>query len=527
MVATRDISSLAIKLSDAGAAEIDFSFLANSPLAVLDPTGHFQPLLATELPSLERGTWVVRPDGTMQTTWTIRPQARWHDGQPVTVQDFIFALAVYRDPALLVPDRRPEEYIDHISAVDDHTFRIDWNQSYLQADQLIFKRLPPLPAHVLGPLYRAGDPQAFQNDPFWTSPAYVGDGPFRLVAWDKGVEQRYAAFDQYFLGRPQLDEIVVKIIPDANAVLGNVLSGAVDFTGAASLSPETAHTADAAPGHAGGQVVHTMGSLRAARFQYDPAVTTQPALADVRVRQAIALGIDRAAIADLVSAGTSLVAETPVAPGHPLYDRVQQAIAHYPYDPARARSLLADAGWGVQGTTLVNLAGQPFTLDITGSRSQDNDTERGALQGYLTQLGMQVTVSAYDLRATDREQIAKFPGLRTGTAIAEDLPSDLNIYTTAQCPTAATRYVGDNGGCWSNAAFDQLYQVATTSLGEAERADATVQALTILTDEVGILGLSHLVQHDWIRAGLVGPGPLAAGQKGGYTWNVQDWHWAT
>lgn len=55
--------------------------------------------------------------------------------------------------------------------------------------------------------------------------------------------------------------------------------------------------------------------------------------------------------------------------------------------------------------------------------------------------------------------------------------------------------------------------------------DATLQALRILTEEVGIMGLSHLVQHNWVRQGLVGPGSLAGGQKGGYTWNIHEWSW--
>ncbi|HZT07063.1 MAG TPA: peptide ABC transporter substrate-binding protein [Chloroflexota bacterium] len=526
MASTRDAASLAIKLENPGASEIDFSLISNSPLAVLDPTGTYRPLLAAELPSQDRGTWTVRPDGTMSTIWRIRQNALWHDGEPVTARDFAFALDVYRDPAIDVPDREPESFMDRIEILDDATFVIHWASPYMAADQLNFKRLPPLPEHVIGRLYVAGDKQGFQNDPFWSSAAYVGDGPFQIVEWEPGVQHRYRAFDRYFLGRPRIDELIVRIIPDENAALAAVLAGDVDFSGAAALSPQGARTAEQEAGRAGGgTVARTMGSLRAARFQYDPSSSQQPALRDVRVRRAIARGIDRAAVADLISAGTSIVAETPIAPGHPLYERVQRVVTKHPYDPSEAAALLADAGWNRQGDALVNASGAPFTLNITGSRSASNDTEKEALAGYLAQLGMQMSVTSYGLRTTDREQIARFPGLRTGTALAEDLPNDLRVFTTPECPTADNRWVGENGGCWSNEDFDRLYLVATTSLSQDERVQATLNALKIMTEDVGILGLSHLVQHNWVRRGLEGPGSIAAGQKGGYTWNVVEWHW--
>jgi peptide/nickel transport system substrate-binding protein len=526
MASTRDTSSLAIKLGDPGASEIDFSLISNSPLAVLEPSGTYRPLLAAELPAQDRGTWTVRPDGTMTTLWKLRPGARWHDGQAVTAADFVFALGVYRDPLIEITDREPETFIDHIEVVDDATFVIHWASTYLGADQLNFKRLPPLPEHVLGRLYASVDRQAFQNDPFWTSVAYVGNGPFQLVEWDRGVQHRYRAFDGYVLGRPQIDELIVRIIPDENAALAGVLAGDVDLSGAAALSPQGARTAEQEASRAGGgSVIRTMGSLRAARFQYDVSSTRQPALRDLRVRRAIAHGIDRIAVADLLSAGTSLVAETPVAPGHPLYEQAQGVIAKHPYDPAQATSLLADAGWTRSGDTLFNASGAGFALNITGSRSASNDTEKEALAGYLSQLGMQMSVSSYGLRTTDREEIARFSGLRTGTALAEDLPRDLRVYTTQECPRSESRWVGENGGCWSNPDFDRLYIMATTSLSANERTGATLNALKVLTEEVGVLGLSHLVQHNWVRKGLAGPGSLAAGQKGGYTWNAAEWHW--
>src|SRR6266545_2209505 len=95
-----EVNFLASKLESANTYAAEISFIVNSPLVALDPRGEARPLLAAELPSRDNGTWSVNPDGTMETVWALRPNARWHDGQPVTVGDFAFALRVYKDESV-------------------------------------------------------------------------------------------------------------------------------------------------------------------------------------------------------------------------------------------------------------------------------------------------------------------------------------------------------------------------------------------------------------------------------------------
>src|SRR5688500_6105996 len=67
-------------------------------LVVANDTNGFQPVLATDNISVERGTWRVNPDGTMETTWKLHPNVKWHDGVPFTAEDMVFSLHVYKDP---------------------------------------------------------------------------------------------------------------------------------------------------------------------------------------------------------------------------------------------------------------------------------------------------------------------------------------------------------------------------------------------------------------------------------------------
>src|SRR5688500_5208431 len=67
-------------------------------LVVANDTGGLTPVLATEVISLDRGTWRLNPDGTMETSWKLHPNVKWHDGTPFTAEDMVFSFQVYKDP---------------------------------------------------------------------------------------------------------------------------------------------------------------------------------------------------------------------------------------------------------------------------------------------------------------------------------------------------------------------------------------------------------------------------------------------
>ncbi len=520
-----ELNNLATKLEGGNTFASEYNFMTNSPFAVLDARGQASPLLATDLPSRDNGNWTVNPDGTMTTTWQIRPNAKWHDGQPVVVDDVIFAYRVATDETIAVRDREPERFIDNIVAQDAKTFVIHWKQPYPWANQLIQRQLEPLPEHIMGSVYAAGDPEAFLNHPFWSSVGYVGTGPFVLSAWEPGSQVVFRAFDDYFMGRPKLDEITFRIISDSNTVVANVLSGAVDATLGITLGQRAGVTVkNQWAGTEAGQVIITPVRFRYVQIQLDPARTQQPALLDVRVRRALAHGIDRETLSAVVTEGTGPPATVPVSPNDPLFPAVDRAVTKYPFDPDRALALLREAGWSRRGDQLVNDAGQPFTLDVRTTAGADNETEMSLIASDLGKLGMQITQTvAAQSRIRDNEYRVTFPGLNT-TAQSIDVPGTLLIAVSEQCATAERRFVGSNRGCWKNAEYDRFYNLAATTLDSNERGQAVINALKILTDDVGILGLTYNSENLAVKKGLVGPGPRWPAQVGN-TWNVHEWRW--
>ncbi len=201
--------------------------LVHQSLIAYDDQANPIPRVARELPALDRGTWRIHDDGTMETVWLLRENARWHDGHPFTADDVVFSWRVFNDPNVPVTSRRVARLISGVEAQDAHTVVMRWRSRYAFADQISGLDLTLLPAHLL-----EGDfdfrREQFAGHPYWRS-QFVGLGPFRLRRWVPGSAVELEAFAGYFLGPPRLDEISVRFLSDDTAAMAAVLAGNVDM----------------------------------------------------------------------------------------------------------------------------------------------------------------------------------------------------------------------------------------------------------------------------------------------------------
>src|SRR6266545_1199961 len=188
--------------------------VVHQPLAANTADGSAQPRLLRELPSIEAGTWKVFDDGSMETIWKLRA-ATWHDGTPFSARDVIFSYQVYRDPDLPNSRQNIVKFIASMEQADPTTVVVRWSEAYPYADRLELRELLILPAYILESTYLEAKQQLL-SQPYFSSNEYVGLGPFRIAAWEPGSHLDLVAFDQFFLGRPRLDRIQVKFIPDMN-----------------------------------------------------------------------------------------------------------------------------------------------------------------------------------------------------------------------------------------------------------------------------------------------------------------------
>jgi ABC-type transport system substrate-binding protein len=209
----------------------ELRLLVNPGLSFTDDTGALRPALAEALPSIQNGLWKLHPDGRMETTWTLRPNARWHDGVPFTTADLAFTTEVGAQvPAFTHPGYAS---IDSVQAVDDRTLVVTWKRPFISADALFSSPTAdgsslPLPRHLIEAALLA-DRTTVPELPFWTE-GYVGLGPFRLRSFTPGSQILLEANPDYVLGRPKLDELEVRIISDTNTRVANILAGELHAT---------------------------------------------------------------------------------------------------------------------------------------------------------------------------------------------------------------------------------------------------------------------------------------------------------
>lgn len=201
--------------------------LTTAGFTLIDAQSQLQPQLTEVVPTLENGLWRVLPDGTMETTWKLKPNLKWHDGTPLTSADFAFTALIDQDRDIPFIRAAPYSAVDTVEAPDPQTVFVRWKRSYIDADRLFTRSYASVVAkHLLEPVY-ASDKTKLVDNAYWTT-AYVGAGPYKVQAFDRsGGPITLQAFDDYALGRPRIDEIEVRPFADAGALQLSVLTGSV------------------------------------------------------------------------------------------------------------------------------------------------------------------------------------------------------------------------------------------------------------------------------------------------------------
>lgn len=491
--------------------------LYNSSLTVIDSTGVVAPQLAEAAPTEDNGGWVVRADGSMETRWSIKPGVTWHDGAPLTTRDLLFTHEVSLDRALTQSIARSAALVDRAEAVDARTIVVHWKQPFIEADR--YFNSMSLPSHILEPTYRA-DKEAFVRHPYMTSD-FVGTGPFRVTHFEPGVSVKLAAFDQYVLGRPQIDEIEVRFLLDLNTLVSNVLAGEVDLTMGRGISTE--------------QGVHAQGLWRDGRADFpekswlrifgqyiDPDPTV---VGDLRFHRAVMHAINRQEMVDTIQYGVISVTDMEIVPSHPYFAQFDARIPKYPYDPQRAVQLLQEAGYtrGADGV-LRNAAGQRLEVEIR--TTGDVDIQRksiAAISNYLRQVGMAMTETIIPTQlAGDRLYRVSFPGLEMLRGpIGESSFLSQSMHST-RIPTPDNRYTGGNYPRYGNPQWDALVDRYSVTIPYGERMQALSDMLYLLADQLPRMPLFFDTQVVLVSNRLVNLDAHKTGQ-GTQGWDAHRW----
>jgi peptide/nickel transport system substrate-binding protein len=496
--------------------------LVHQPLAMNTADGSAQPRLLRELPSIEAGTWKVFDDGSMETIWKLRPVA-WHDGTPFTARDVLFSFQAFRDPDLPNSSQGIVKMMAGMEQVDAMTVAVKWSDTYPYADRIELGELFILPAHIVESTYRESK-QQFLGQPYFYGSEYVGLGPFRVTAWVSGSHLDLAAYDQFFLGRPRLDRIQVRFIPDSNTLIANLKAGAVQSTfGSKKLDRDLLRTLRReweAKGE--GTVMVFPSNYKFAEIQklYNP----QPDdLTDVRVRRALLHAIDRQELAQTAWEDRGLVADSWVNPKFSRYQDVKDAITRYPYDLRRSSALLEEVGWQRGPEGVLQKDGKSFALKI---RDMEGEKQPLIVADFWRVIGV---AGSYEYESPsqlqDRQWRATFSGV-VMYRVGNDLQSTVTKISTSNIPTPGNRWTGSNRGGYSNSEWDEIGSRAVATLDERTRLDLERRLLRIYTTDLPLLPLFFHFEELPVARTLTGVVPYtgtAPNTRTSHTWNVHEW----
>lgn len=356
------------------------------------------PVTGEALPSA--ASWTISEDGRTYT-FTIREDAVWSDGTPITSADAKFTFDAIASDAVQSSRKGVVAQFESVEMIDDKTFAITLkavNCSFFSYNNMNFGLLP---AHKFGT-----DFTDIEGNPFFANPDISG-GPYILVERAADEFLRFEANPTYYLGAPQIPNMLYRIIGDAAVQQQAVQAGEVDF---ALLLAEELSQMPAGDNYtihvnsSGLQLVMmlNMGDPENPVNAYDEEGNlveqgAHPILGDVRVRRAIALGYDKSSIMEAVNSTERAVNFIPPA----LAWAYNSELEPYAYDPEAAIALLEEAGWvDSDGDGIREKDGMPLALEFITAVGADSYTTVGLVaQDQLGQIGFDITINELEFNA--------------------------------------------------------------------------------------------------------------------------------
>ena len=507
-----------IGLGPSGSPASEIEHVVHNYLVVQTDQQDYVPQLAVEQPSVEKGTWRINPDGSMDTTWKIHPNVRWHDGRPLTSTDLLFTFGGSTDTELPKSALGGLRFMESASAPDPLTFAIHWSTTYVKADR--DSGLAPMPAHLLEEKYRQERTELL-NSPYFNN-EFVGLGPYRLVRWEPGSHMEFARFDDYFRGRPRLDSVIVRFVGDPTTMLANIVAGAVDVA-----TPFLSANLDAVldvrqrwAGTGNSVRIDPTDGVRHLQLQFRPQVARPGGgLTNPVVRQAFFHAIDRPGLIEVMTRGAAPIADSWIPPVGAMRPQVESAIPQYPYDPARARQLLAQTGWarGTDGNLVHQPTGEQFEIEIWGRPGSSSEQELSIIADNWGALGAQTKVFMVPTaRVNERELLATYPGVLMHNPTWETIFED-RIYSKS-IASAADRWSGRNAAGYSNPRVDPLVEGLLATIDPRERISLQRQLAHEAMTDVAFMPLYWVVRPVLVLGSIRG---TVSGFATG--WNIFDW----
>ena len=465
-------------------------------LLLQNDKGEWIPDLAAEVPTAANGG--ISSDG-LTVTYRLKPNLKWQDGQPLSARDIQFTFDFVMRNRNQVAWREGYEKILSLSAPDDTTVVLRLTEPYAYVYHLFPFVLPRHKSAELTDLRT----QNFNRLP-------VGCGPYVLKEWRRGDALVFEANPLYHRGRPLLESITYKIVTDRQIVLSQLKIGEVDIVnniGFDQLDQIRAVT--------GVNTFITMGTV----WEHLDFNLDTPLFADVRVRQAIALAIDRRELIEKVMKNAAFPAYTDI---HPLSWAYLAPAGQPARNLSQAREVLNAAGWKTGYDGIWSKEGRRLAFNLTvpvGDKPREAVAEALALQ--LRELGAEVRVQRLEGKAFFGDILPnrRFEAALFAWANSTE-PNSFELWHSRRIPSAANRGVGKNFAGWRSPDVDSLLESEQRTRDLESRRDLFRRIQEKLIAEAPVIPLYYRAEIAAAKRSIANykPNPLS-----GNFWNVWEW----
>jgi peptide/nickel transport system substrate-binding protein len=483
-----------------------------APVA-LDENDELIPELLEELPTTQNGG--ISEDGKTLTL-KFKDGFKWHDGEPVTSEDFKFTWQFVVDPNTMSQVSAGWNQIESVDTPDELTAVVHLQEAYVPFVPAALS-FPILPKHALEGVPDPGNSEFAQNP--------IGNGPFVFQEWVRGDHITVVANpDAPTL--PRAEKIIFKFVPDVNTLVALIRTGDVDvaYDLREAQIPEILKMKDVdlflVPGVA---VERYYFNLR----DREDLTKPHPLFSDIRVRKAVAMAMDRFTAVDTVLQGYGQVAVTEID-NHPWFN---EALEPVPYDPEAAKALLDEAGWvDTDGDGIRDKDGVPLSFGhSTTSGNQVRENLQIWFQQNLKDIGVEMIIENYPAAtlfggcATDGvfgRSDFDMMGFTNKPASIDLVQEWADFFLCDSVKDCETNPAGSNPWGLCDEGVDEALKCAGSELDPDKRVACIKEAQKLVYDQYVALYVYDRVDIYSANKRVEGVNPTVFGS---FTWNYADW----
>jgi peptide/nickel transport system substrate-binding protein len=388
-------------------------------------------------------------EGGLTIVFHLRRGVKWHDGAAFTSKDVEFTYNKLVDPNVKTPYSGDFERVKAFHIIDDYTVKVDYKEPFSPA--LASWGMPVMPYHLL-------KDQDLNNTPFARNP--IGTGPYKFKTWKTGEKIELVSNHDYFEARPYIDRYIYRVIPDEATIFLELQTRDVDMT---SLTPleYTRQT-----GNDFFKKNYHKYRYPSFGYTYLGYNLSDPKFKDKRVRQALNYAVNKEEIIDAIFFGLARVTTGPFMRDSWAYNN---DVLPAPFDPARAKKLLEEAGWkDSNGDGWLDKDGKSFefTLLINQGNLERLRTAE-MIQKYMKAVGIRMKIRVLEWSSMIGEFINKrrFEAVLMGWFLSRD-PDCFDIWHSSKTREGEFNFIG-----YANPEVDKLLVEGRRIFDESKRAE--------------------------------------------------------